>query len=256
MVAKAATNERIDIPLLRQEHARVVVVGQSPLILNAMSSKVKHDLLAPTGRKTAVQKASSMKHDPLKEFRESAVHARGDDAATEILFKAVAFKKAMMGAALDIPGAKKAQIGRLVYIEQDWVDIYGTPELYMDVTRSADMARTPDIRTRAILPMWCAAFDISFVVPTLNRTVISNLLTSAGITQGVGDFRVEKGAGNYGRFRLAEPDDEMVRLLMENSGREAQVVAFENPEFYDEESRELFNWHEAEARRRGFKEVA
>jgi len=256
MATKAATNERIEIAAIRQDRARVVVLGQSPMILNSIPQHARHDLLLPSGRKTAAQKATTLKHDPLMEFRSSASRAKNDDSPTEIVFPGVAFKKAMMGSALDIPGAKKAQIGRLVYIEQDWVSIYGTPELYMTMVRSADMARTPDVRTRAILPMWCAVFDIAYVVPQLNQTVIANLLGAAGVTQGVGDFRVEKGSGNYGRFKMADPDDKLVQMLMENGGRKAQLAAFEEPEFYDEDSRELFEWYGQELKRRGIREAA
>jgi len=226
------------------------------MILNSIPTHVAHELLLPKGRKTAAQKATTLKHDPLMEFRRSASRAKNDDSPTEIVFPGVAFKKAMMGSAIDIPGARKAQIGRLVYIEQDWVSIYGTPELYMTMVRSADMARTPDVRTRAILPMWCAVFDIAYVVPQLNQTVIANLLGAAGVTQGVGDFRVEKGAGNYGRFKTADPDDKLVQMLMENGGRKAQLAAFEEPEFYDEDSRELFEWYGQELKRRGIREAA
>jgi hypothetical protein len=256
MATKAATSERIEIAEIRQEHSRVVVLGQAPMILNSIPTHVTHELLLPKGRKTAAQKATTLKHDPLAEFRSSASRAKNADSPTEIVFPGVAFKKAMMGSALDIPGARKAQIGRLVYIEQDWVSIYGTPELYMTMVRSADMARTPDVRTRAILPMWCAVFDIAYVVPQLNQTVIANLLGAAGVTQGVGDFRVEKGAGNYGRFKTADPDDKLVQMLMENGGRKAQLAAFEEPEFYDEDSRELFEWYGQELKRRGIREAA
>jgi len=256
MATKVATNERIEIAEIRQEHSQVVVVGQSPLILNSIPQHARHELLLPKGRKTAAQKATSLKHDPLQEFRNSASRAKDEGSPTEIVFPGVAFKKAMMGSALDIPGAKKAQIGRLVYIEQDWVSIYGTPELYMTMVRSADMARTPDVRTRAVIPMWCAVFDIAYVIPQLNRTVIGNLLGAAGITQGVGDFRVEKGSGNYGRFRVGEKGDKIVQMLMENGGTEAQRAAFEDPEFYDNDSRELYEWYGEELQRRGIREAA
>lgn len=39
------------------------------------------------------------------------------------------FKGAIRSAALDMPGAKKAQIGRLTYIAGDFVGIYGVPKL-------------------------------------------------------------------------------------------------------------------------------
>ena len=94
-------------------------------------------------------------------------------------------------AALDLPGARKAQIGRLVQVKEgtyrDLIPIYGEPQLLMSVTRSADMNRTPDIRSRCIIPNWAAQITISFVLPTLRETAVVNLLAAAGITAGVGD---------------------------------------------------------------------
>jgi hypothetical protein len=252
MPMKKANSEQIQLTEIRQEHAKVVVVGQSPLILNSIPRHVWELLLNPlAGKKTAAELAQRLKHDPLREFRLSATHAKWPDAPTEIVFPGVAFKKAMMSAALDIPGATKSRLGRLMYIEQDWVNIYGVPEMFITMVRSADMSRTPDVRTRAILPMWCATFDVHYVVPNLNSTVLSTLLSAAGIIQGVGDFRVEKGAGNYGRFRPASMDDEIVKMIMGTGGREAQRAAFENPEPYDDDSRELYEWFEEDVVRRG-----
>jgi hypothetical protein len=251
MPVKKANNEQIQITEIRQEHAKVVVVGQAPLILNAIPNKITKELMYPEPKKTGADRAQRLKHDPIMEFRRSATRAKNPNAPTEIVFPGVAFKRAMMSAALDIPGATKSRLGRLMYIEQDWVSIYGVPEIFITMVRSADMNRTPDVRTRAILPMWCATFDVHYVVPNLNSTILSSLLGAAGIIQGVGDFRVEKGAGNYGRFRPASIDDEIVKMLMETGGRAAQLAAFENPEPYDDDSRELYEWFEEEVVRRG-----
>ena len=85
------------------------ILGESPMICNAMSAKVQRDLLFPPGRKTAADKASSLKHDPVAEFRRSVYYARDPNSPTRIVVKAVAFKAAMMSAAVDMPGASKAQ---------------------------------------------------------------------------------------------------------------------------------------------------
>jgi hypothetical protein len=250
MPAKKTSSTEVQITELRQEHARVVVVGQSPMIFNSIPVKVTQELMYPEV-KTKADRALRLKHDPIAEYRRSVSRAKDPNAPTEIVFPAVAFKKAMMSAALDLPGATKSRLGRLLYMEQDWVSIYGVPEIFITGVRSADMARTPDVRTRAIIPMWCATFDLQYIVPNLNAKVVSNLLSAAGIIQGVGDFRVEKGAGSYGRFRPGSMDEEIVKMLMETGGREAQRAAFENPEPYDDDSRELLEWFEAEVVRRG-----
>ena len=231
------------------------ILGQSPLICNAMSQKVTHELLLPAAKKNAAARASNLKHNPQEEFRASMYKDKGD-GPTRVIIPATAFKGALMSAALDIPGSSKAQIGRLAYVASDYVPIYGIPQIMMSVTRCADIKRTPDVRTRAIIPHWACFLTIKYVKPILKDQAIMNLLSAAGITQGIGDWRVQKGSGNYGQFALVGIDDKGFRSVIENGAREAQDEAIENPETYDSETDELFSWFKAEVKRRGFKEVA
>lgn len=237
-----------------REKVEVTVFGDSPLICNAMSAKASMELLLPK-KKTTAERAMSLKHEPYAEFKRSMYTSRSEESDALVVVKATSFKKAIMNAALDLPGAKKAQIGRLMYVEglysPDEICIYGTPQMMMSITRSADMNKTPDVRTRAIFPAWCATFLVSFATPMLNQLTIANLLNAAGLTQGIGDWRVEKGSGNYGRFRLAEPGDPIVTLLKETGGRAAQAEAIRNPEYYDSETDELATWFDDEIERRG-----
>ena len=77
----------------------------------------------------------------------------------------------------------------------------------MDIVRSADMNKTPDVRTRAYLPQWCAEVTVKYVVPTLSAHSIVSLLSNAGTIVGIGDFRQEKGRGSYGTFAVSGAED-------------------------------------------------
>lgn len=226
------------------------VLGTSPLICNRMSEKARRELLLPSGRKTTAEKASSLKHDPIAEFRASPyILSKGP---TLIGLMASAFKGAMGTAALDLPGATKSKIGRLVYVEGEYVSIFGTPKLYMSIVRSADMNKTPDVRTRAILPEWACRIAISFVEPVIRQTAVVNLLAAAGITAGVGDWRPEKGKGAFGRFKIVNDDDPDFARLMTTGGREEQVAALASPDTYDTETDELLSWYMDSAKIKGF----
>lgn len=253
---KSADSGEIQIIEINTGTITVAVVGTTPLILNRMAEKAKHELLLPKGKKTAAEKASSLKHDPLAEFRASPVRLRDDNASTLLALPSTAFKGAMRTAALDLPGAKKSQIGRLTYIPGEFVGIYGVPEVFSTIVRSADMNRTPDVRTRCIVPKWAAVLSITFVRPIMRDQAIANLLAAAGITVGVGDFRPEKGAGNYGQFEVVGADDLRLLEIMAAGGRAAQLEAMDNPEAYDEDTEELLSWFDVEVRRRGFKVAA
>ena len=252
MAKPQAKEAEIQVLEITQGALDVWIVGVSPLICNRMSNKGARELLMPRGKKNAVEKASTLKHDPMAEFRESPYRAMTDDGATRLQLMSAMFKRAMMTAALDLPGTKKAQIGRLVYVEGDRVDLYGVPQILMAITRSADINKTPDVRTRAILPRWACRLTVKFVRPVLRDHSVAALLAAGGVTAGVGDWRVEKGAGAYGRYRLATEDDlELQEILA--MGRDAQDSAMESPEPYNDETADLLGWFDAEVKRRGFR---
>src|SRR5437667_51918 len=115
------TSEVVEIIEVSLGRTDVCILGTSPFVCNKMSAKAKHELLLPRGgRKSMVERATTLKHQPLEEYRASAYRAP-ENAPTHLAMLATAFKGAMKTAALDLPGARKAQIGRLVYVEGDYV---------------------------------------------------------------------------------------------------------------------------------------
>jgi hypothetical protein len=247
MVAK--TTEVIEIVQIEHGVVETCILGTTPMIMNAMSGKVRRELLLPRGRKTAAEKKSLLKHAPLQEFQDSMV--KMDKGPTAIGVPAPAFKAAMRGAAVDLPGSSKAQIGRLVQVSGYTIGVYGVPQLHMSVVRSADINKTPDIRTRAILPQWCCKIEIRFTKPMITQTALVNLLAAAGFCQGIGDWRPEKGKGDHGQFKIVSPKDPEFTFLTKNEGRAAQLKAIQHPACYDSETEDLLNWYEEEVVRRG-----
>ncbi len=254
----ATTKQSTEISILeiKTQKADFCVLGKSPIILYRMSEKALHDLLMPKGRKTAAEKASSLKHNPIEEFRASPYTYTDENADTLLCHLSTSFKKAIAGAALDIPGAKKAQIARLLWVEGERVPIYGIPKLFMSVTRSADMNKTPDVRTRCIVPQWAAVLTLSYTVPMLNSKIVSNLLAAGGVTQGVGDWRPEKGSGNFGQFEIVSADDPRFMEVVKTGKRSAQVQAMKDAVPYDAETEDLLEWFKDEIDRRGIEGVA
>jgi hypothetical protein len=252
--AKTPTESTIEIIQIARQEATFCVTGSSPLIMNRLSVKVRRELLLPR-RKTAVDRASQLKHYPIDEFR-TAAHVIADASfPTYLAMPAAAFKRSIASAALNIPGAKKAEIGRLTSVPGDYLDqyvgIYGKPYLFMEPVRSSDIARTPDIRTRVILPQWAAYVRVSFITPNLRSGPVANLFAAAGEMVGIGDWRVEKGAGSFGRFRLTEPDDEAFVAALK-FGRDEQIAAMELAAPFNDETAELLQWCIQETTRRGF----
>jgi hypothetical protein len=253
-----AKTESTEVVVVEMTRGRMTfcIRGTSPLILNRMSVKAKQQLLAPPGRKTAAEKSSTLKHDPLAEYRDSPYRMDAADSPTLLAVLPTMFKGAMMTAALRMPGVKKTEIAQLVTVEWDKIPVWGVPQIFCSITRSADINRTPDVRTRCIVPRWACQLTVNFAKPMLREQSIINLLVAAGQISGVGDWRAEKGSGAFGAFTLVGEDDPEFQRIITAGHRKAQADAMENPQPYDSETEELLSWFNVEIRRRGFKVAA
>jgi len=251
MATKKPAAGSLHIDPLKRGRVTLRLIGQTPMYFNAMSNKAKRDLLIGGGKKTAAQR-QEIKHNPEREFRDSAYKQSVGD--TLLCFPAPGIKGAMATAALETPGVTKSSVRRLIFLPQQKVNIWGKPFLRMDVVRSSDMNRTPDIRTRAFLPRWCAEVEIAFITPTLSIHSIVSLLANAGVIVGLGDFRQEKGAGSYGTFAVSSAEDmgdwqeQWDEITAE--GRVVQQAAIDAPECYDEDTEELLELLREERARR------
>lgn len=240
--------EAIEVEPLRVGKMQVWLKGRTPIICNRLASKARRELLMPKGRKTKADKEQGLKHNPLAEFRDS-MSVRKGDGPTRLVIPAPAVKGAMATAALETKGTSKTQIGRLVWVQGYTCDLYGIPEILMAPVRSADMNKTPDIRTRAMLQEWCLPVTIQYVTPQMSEKAILQLLANGGIIVGIGDFRQEKGKGNFGQFEVvteAECND-----IIKNGGMKQQDAAIKNPGCVDADSEELYGWFAEEVKTRG-----
>jgi hypothetical protein len=133
----------------------------------------------------------------------------------------------------------------------DMVSVYGIPQMYMSMVRASDINRTPDVRTRCIIPHWVAKFTMRYIQPNFSANSVHALITNAGLMAGVGDDRVEKGHGAFGSYVIVNPADPFAKRIIKEGGRKQQEEAMANPEFYDAQTRELYEWIEQELKVRG-----
>jgi len=250
MATKKAEAGTLHIDALKQGRVKLRMIGSTPLYFNAMSAKAKRQLLIGGGKKTAAER-KEIKHDPEQEFRDSAYRKRHGE--TLLCFPAPGVKGAMATAALETPGVTKTSVQRLIFLPEQKIQIWGKPYLKMDVVRSADMNKTPDVRTRAFLPRWVAEVDIAYVAPTLSAHSIVSLLQNAGAIVGIGDFRQEKGRGSFGTFSVAGDDLGDFQDYWNEIKAEAldvQQAALDFPECYDDETEELMEMLQEEREKR------
>lgn len=246
-----AKNETAEIQVqpLKRATVKLRIVGQTPLFQNRMAAKAKQQLLVGGRKKTKADRVE-IKHSPLEEYRSSAEIL--PDGPTALGLRVIAVKAAMATAALETAGLTKTSAQRLIFMPGDFTPLYGTPQLRMDVVRSADINRTPDVRTRAFLPRWGAEIEIQYIIPQLSAQSVVSLLCNAGVLVGVGDYRQEKGKGAFGSFRVlgeGEKDAEWDELVA-NHGRQSQELALETPVYADRDTEELMEYFFGEVRRR------
>lgn len=248
-MATKKTEPHLTIDPLKRGKAVLRIVGETPLIFNSMSAKAMRTLLVGGAKKTAAER-KELKHDPDQEFEDS-IYRLPEGAETLLGFPAPGIKAAMATSALVTPGVTKRDVERMLFVPVEMVPIWGIPYQRCDVVRSADINRTPDVRTRAILREWCSEVELRFIEPNLNLNSIMNLLANAGIVAGIGDFRQEKGAGSYGTFRVVPEGDEDWHRIKDASPRQAQVDAMEDPQPYNDVTRDLLAFYDNEKLKRG-----
>jgi hypothetical protein len=248
-MATKKENNDIEVMELHTRRLTFCLVGETPLIMNRFSEKARQEMLLPAPKKNRAEKATSLKHDPIAEFRGGLYMSRDENAPTAIHFPTNAFHKAVGQAAIDIPGQAKSVMLRLTSVVTDTVHLYGNPALFCRMVRSSGMNATPDIRTRPIFSEWACALEFQIVSNLVKETQVANLLAAAGTIVGMGDWRPQKG-GSYGRFRLTTPDDPEFKRIVEHQGRASQLQEIAAPQFHDDETEELLEWFFKEADKR------
>lgn len=243
------TPEVLEISEIKMREVDFALVGTSPMIMNRFSQKAWQELLCPSRSRNAASLEQSLKHDPIAEFRGAIYLNRDKTREAAIHLPNGAVHGSLAQAAIDIPGAKRAQIERLTRVTNINIDLFGIPQVFCAMVRNSDINRTPDVRTRPIFPRWACKVTVSFVSSILSQRTIGNLLGAAGTIVGIGDWRGAKG-GPYGAFRLTTNDDPEFASILKTEGRVPQLHAIEHPIFYDDDTAELLRWFEAEVARR------
>lgn len=251
-MAKQQMEENVEIQELHTRRVTYYIVGETPLIMNRFSEKARQEMLLPAPKKNKAEKATSLKHDPIAEFRSGIYMTRDANAPTAVHLPTNAFHKAVGQAAIDIPGQAKSVMLRLTSVCTATVNLYGNPSLFCRMVRSGGMNATPDIRTRPIFSEWACEIEFQIVSNLVKESQVTNLLAAAGTIVGMCDWRPQKG-GSYGRFRLASPTDADFKRIVEHQGRASQLAEIDSPSFHDDETEELLSWFFEECGKREMK---
>jgi hypothetical protein len=103
----ASADKAITVIEVSQGEATFKLLGETPMIQEAVGEKARRELLLPSGRKNATERATTQKHMPYEEFLASTYQT--DDGPTALSMPATAFKDALRTAALDLTGARRRE---------------------------------------------------------------------------------------------------------------------------------------------------
>jgi len=194
---KAEQVESITIPAMDIHAMEIVLVGDSPLICHAWSSKAKEMMLAKQMKRATGGKEAK---NPESDYLESLYpHPEGGYG-----FPAVAFKAAAVDACSHVDGVTKVLARGAFHIIGEMVKIEGEPSMREDMVRVG--MGTADIRYRGEFRQWKVRVPIRFNASVLSAEQIVNLFNTAGFAIGVGEWRPQKD-GSYGMFHVQEGEE-------------------------------------------------
>lgn len=238
------------IQRFEKAYIQIAIIGVTPFVCNRQSEKTKRELLLPAIKMNPNMRQHFLKHDPMEEYRSSPYLCTLPGSPTHIMMKTGAFKSSACDSAVDSIELKAAQVRRLVSATPFYTHIWGVPEMWITDVRQGGINRTPDMRTRAIIKEWCAIINFSYIKPHMNEQKLINLISNGGLTRGVGDGRVEKGALDFGQYQIISHNDPKFKRIQKLGGYAQQVKAMKAPGFFDEETQQLYHWFVDELKKR------
>jgi len=190
---------KIALPKIDIRRMEATVIGDSPLICHAWSTKSKKMLLDKQMKRAKQAKEA---RDPEAELE--ACFYRLPDGRFGM--PAAAFKHAMVGACRFADNLKMTELRGALHVVGELVPIEGEPTPREDIVRIG--IGVADIRFRPEFREWKATLAIDFNAAVISPEQIINLLTLAGFGVGIGEWRPECD-GQYGRFHVQteEPRD-------------------------------------------------
>jgi len=187
------TSTTVAIPEMNIQLTEFALIGDSPLICHAWSTKAKDMILGKQMHQPTEAKAAK---DPEQEFFDSLYPLSEGGYG----FPAVAFKSAAVDACSHVSKITKVVARGAFHIIGDMVPIIGTP------TPRSDMVRigmgTADIRIRGEFRTWSVVLRIRYNANVLSAEQIVHLFNTAGFAIGVGEWRPQR-EGSFGMFHVA-----------------------------------------------------
>lgn len=205
-VKKQAQTQEVDLDFeLNIKTIEIPLIGTSSLIMHRFSQKGLKQIIEIGRAETEMKQGGKKKNiSNPKEDYENSIHYFYDGKTYG--FPADAFKKAMVNMAGRIFKNKMTEIRASFYVKSDegsdgLIKIVGKPRMREDIVRVGTINKVASPRYRAEFPEWSAILKISYFADVLSEKDIAKMVAAAGIGNGIGEWRPEKG-GHHGCWMI------------------------------------------------------
>lgn len=217
-----AKSEEIFAPSLQLKVLDTILVGDSPLISHAWSTKAKEMILQKQQKKASKGKEV---RNPHKDFIES-LYVMDDGFCG---FPVTAFKSAAVTVCSQIENITKVFARQTFHIQgPDLTRIWGDhPEMREDMVRIG--MGTSDLRFRGEFRRWWVNLKVEYNASAISEEQLVNIFNISGFGVGVGEWRPERD-GRNGRYHVASGDEEAkIRVEMKKPQTPPVLEAVELP---------------------------
>lgn len=178
--------------------AQFTLVGDTPLIVHRFSEKARKEILYKQQKKAAKKKEI---RNPEAEYEEAKCKmANGEDG-----FPALALKQAIVGSCRFIDGLPMTVVRGVIFVVPDDMETGLLKIHHKKVKMVEDVVRIGNgvsaLCYRPYYYGWSLKPKIKYDASVISLEQVVNLLVRAGLSQGLGDWRVERN-GQSGSFTV------------------------------------------------------
>lgn len=194
----ADTVKTVQIPEFRRVHVQARIRGLTPLIVNRYSEAKMKQMQEGQG---GAAKTKKPPREPEREFQDAQYRLADGGHG----FPAIGVKKSMVLAGQRFGDEKGTELYGALTIPGEFVRIESPnpPRMRSDRVVLSGASRTSSIAYRPEYSPWETIVPIAFNATFISLDQVINLLSIAGFSVGIGDWRVDK-KGNFGTWEVVE----------------------------------------------------
>lgn len=190
--------KQVHIPAFRRMHIEARVRGLTPLICHRYSEA---NMQAMEAAQQGAAKTKKPPRDPEREFQDAQYRLPDGGHG----FPAIGVKKAMVLAGQRFGDEKGTELYGALTIPGEFLRLESPnpPRMRTDRVVLSGASRTASLAYRPEYWPWETVVPIAFNATFIGLDQVINLLSMAGFSVGIGDWRVDK-KGNFGTWEVAE----------------------------------------------------